>query len=62
MSFRDFLILGGSAFVVGNTIPGYLFIHVMKIQSIEIEIGTQLSLYSHDKLTEKAMRVLSEKE
>jgi hypothetical protein len=68
VAFRDFLIVGGSILVAVNAIVGYVLVKVMKIQSMEIDIGTQLSPYSSNKLTEKekvfwsAIRLLLEKE
>lgn len=68
IAFRDFLIVGGSILVALNAIVGYVLVKVMKVQSMEIDIGTQLSPYSSNKLTEKekvwwsAIRLLMEKE
>ncbi|MDH5461561.1 MAG: hypothetical protein OEZ48_07575 [Candidatus Bathyarchaeota archaeon] len=68
IAFRDFLIVGGLVLVALNAIVGYVLVKVMKVQSMEIDIGTQLSPYSSNKLTEKegvwwsAIRLLMEKE
>lgn len=67
IAFREFLIVGGLALVALNAIVGYVLVKVMKVQSMEIDIGTQLSPYSSNKLTEKekvwwsAIRLLMEK-
>lgn len=55
MPFKNFIFIGSAVLIVTSTIIGWFLIKILRVQSIETKIGTDVNPYAHSKLTRKEL-------